>query len=91
MQIRWTTPAFNDLERITDFLLSENPTVARDVVNAITQRVAELSNFPELGRAGEIGDTRELPLTRFPYVIVYRVGSNAVEVLHIFHGAQDWK
>ncbi|MBZ5634197.1 MAG: type II toxin-antitoxin system RelE/ParE family toxin [Acidobacteriia bacterium] len=35
-------------------------------------------------------DTRELVMTNLPYVVIYRVGENVVEVIRILHGAQDW-
>jgi hypothetical protein len=31
---------------------------------------------------------RELPLTPLPYVVVYPVKADAVEILHIHHGAR---
>jgi plasmid stabilization system protein ParE len=30
-------------------------------------------------------------LTPLPYVVVYLVKAQAVEILHIHHGAQDWR
>jgi hypothetical protein len=29
-------------------------------------------------------------LTPLPYVVVYAARGAAVEILHIYHGAQDW-
>ena len=29
-------------------------------------------------------------MTNLPYVVIYRVGENVVEVIRILHGAQDW-
>jgi hypothetical protein len=33
--------------------------------------------------------TRELPFSLLPYIAVYRVIGDIVEILHIWHGAQD--
>ena len=30
-------------------------------------------------------------LTPLPYVVVYLLKAQAVEILHIHHGAQDWR
>ncbi len=38
---------------------------------------------------GREEDTRELVLSPLPYIVVYRVKDSAVEILHIYHGAQD--
>jgi plasmid stabilization system protein ParE len=47
-----------------------------------------LELFPERGRPGVIPKTRELT-TVWPYVIVYRVSGQTIEILRIWHGAQD--
>jgi len=33
---------------------------------------------------------RELVFSPLPYIVIYQVTENAVEISHIFHGAQDW-
>jgi toxin ParE1/3/4 len=33
--------------------------------------------------------TRELVLPRLPYIVVYRIRGEAVELLHVYHGAQN--
>ncbi len=52
-------------------------------------RVAQLQTFPNLGRPGEVSGTRELVSP--PYVIVYRIADEFIEILHIWHGAQNWR
>lgn len=48
----------------------------------------ELEHFPGRGRSGKRRGTRELT-TVCPYVIVYRVEPDAIEILRIWHGRQD--
>src|SRR5262249_44206861 len=47
-----------------------------------------LETLPNRGRPGRITGTRELIFP--PYVIVYRINLQTVEILRIYHGAQDW-
>ena len=47
-----------------------------------------LEAMPHRGRGGRIAGTRELVFA--PYVIVYRVEAEIVEILRIYHNAQDW-
>jgi plasmid stabilization system protein ParE len=42
-----------------------------------------------MGRSSEVAGTGELVCR--PYVVVYRYTDEVVELLHIWHGAQDWK
>ena len=49
-----------------------------------------LDLFPDRGRIGRIAGTRELIFAPLPYIAVYRVNDDAVEILRIYHSAQDW-
>ncbi len=91
MRVRWTVPAADDLENIKIFLLQHYPQFAEHTVRTIYQRIRGLKSSPYRGRPGHRGGTRELPLSPLPYVVVYSVQPEAVEVLHIYHGAQDWR
>jgi plasmid stabilization system protein ParE len=44
--------------------------------------------MPERGRPGLVIGTREIT-TVWPYVIVYRVTAMDVEIIRIWHGAQE--
>jgi len=64
---------------------------AEPTVRTIYQRIRSLGTAPYKGRPGNRSGTRELPLSPLPYVVVYLVKPEAVEILHIHHGAQDWR
>lgn len=87
--IRWTTEASDQLEAAVKRIQQDNPTAARNVAQAVIDRIEQLANFPGLGRPGEVKGTRELVSP--PYVVVYRSTEEIVEILHIWHGAQDWR
>ena len=90
MEIRWTEEAAADLERITDFLFEHAPGRAADVGRTIYNAPAPLVKFPRLGRPGKKEGTRELVLSPFPYIIVYKVLDDAVQLVRILHGAPKW-
>ena len=46
--------------------------------------------MPLRGRIGRTPGTRELVITGSPYIVVYQVTGDQVEVARIIHGAQDW-
>jgi addiction module RelE/StbE family toxin len=91
MRIRWTLPAAGDLQNIKNYLQQNYPYYAEPTVRTIYQRIRLLKNSPDRGRPGHRSGTRELALTPLPYVVVYAVKAEAVEILHIYHGAQDWR
>ncbi|MFZ0802742.1 MAG: type II toxin-antitoxin system RelE/ParE family toxin [Terriglobales bacterium] len=91
MRIRWTEPAARDLTQIADYLEKHGSgATARRVALSINKRIGGLTRFPEQGRTGRKSGTRELVLTDLPYLVVYRLGGDSIEILRILHGAQMW-
>ena len=91
MQIRWTEPAAGDLTSICDYIQSQDGIkIARRVALEIYRRITRLSDFPNQGREGRRQGARELVFSGLPYVAVYRVQGNAIEILRILHGAQQF-
>jgi toxin ParE1/3/4 len=88
MRLRWTPAAADDLESIEDYLAQHLPTFAKSTILEIYQVVLTLRSTPYRGRSGRVEGTRELVLPRLPYIVVYRIKENDVEILHIYHGAQ---
>jgi addiction module RelE/StbE family toxin len=91
MRIRWTTLALNDLKLISVRIERRLSLAgANRVCRAIYDTVQILRRFPESGKVSVGEGTREFVVPKLPYIVVYRVlGSGAVEILRIWHGAQD--
>ena len=87
-QIRWTAEASDQFISAIEHIREDNPSAARKLAQTILERIDQLAGFPGLGRPGEQAGTRELENP--PYVVVYRHDDQVVEVLYIWHGAQDW-
>jgi len=60
---------------------------SRRVAQTVTDRIEQLARNSSTGRPGEVKGTRELVVP--PYVIVFRHTDEIIEVLYIWHGAQD--
>lgn len=91
MQIRWTESAVEDLTRICDYIEQRGSAAsARKVAISIHLAVDSLADFPERGRTGRKSGTRELVFYNLPYLAVYRVITDGIEILRILHGAQQW-
>lgn len=90
MQVRWSPEAFSDLARIVEHIRKHNRSAALAVAKTIYEGVSGLKTFPRRGRRGRVDGTRELVLPALPFVVIYRVTQNAVEVARVLHGAQRW-
>jgi toxin ParE1/3/4 len=90
MRLRWTTPAANDLYKIVRRIQKDNPKAATKVAKTLYDGCVSLTNLPRRGRQGRIPGTRELIFSGLPYIVVYKIQDEAVELIRIYHGAQDW-
>ena len=89
-RIRWTPAAADDLEHIYAYLSQHRPELAAPTVRDLYDRIRALKTMPFIGHSGRIEGTREFVHPRMPYIVVYRVKPDAVEILHIHHSAQNW-
>jgi len=90
MEIRWSVEAADDLERIVQNILQNNPPAARRVAKTLYDGIAGLRDFPNRGRNGRMEGTRELVFSPLPYIVVYRIKQQTLEVMRVCHAAQDW-
>ena len=89
MIVRFSYKAQADIQSIYEFIAAHNQTAAGRVVSVIEQTTKRLADFPLSGRAGAIELTRELVIPRLPYIAVYRLNGGVVEIIAVFHAAQD--
>jgi plasmid stabilization system protein ParE len=91
MEVRWSLLAADDLQRICEWIERDSPEAARRVARTIYDGCAGLRQFPNMGRASvRLAGRRELTFAPLPYIVVYQVKTNAVEISRVFHTAQDW-
>jgi addiction module RelE/StbE family toxin len=90
MQVRWTTPAAQDLEDIALYIQRDSDAAAQAVAKAPFDAANSLELLPSRGRVGRIPGTRELVVPGLPYIVLYEVADTAVQILHIYHGARNW-
>ncbi len=89
MRIRWTPSAAEDLQHISDYLKQHHPHYRQATIRKVYSAIQSLKEWPLCGRVGREDGTRELLFPPLPYVAVYRVREQSIEVLRIYHGAQE--
>ena len=91
MKIRWTKAASQDLDSIHDYISRDNPKAAVDQVMRVIHVIEEhLADNPWMGRAGRLSNTREFAVPGTPYITIYQVTNDVLEILRVLHGAQQW-
>jgi addiction module RelE/StbE family toxin len=89
MRIRWTPAARTDLDRISDYLEDHYPHYRQPTLSKLYHAIRSLKDSPYRGRPGRVEGTREILFPPMPYIAIYRVRENSIEVLRIYHTSQD--
>lgn len=90
MRLEWTDPALQDLREAGDYLAQENPQAAAMMAARIQEAVEYSMDYPGIGRAGRLSDTRELVVTGTPFLVIYRLRCPTVQILRLLHHARKW-
>jgi addiction module RelE/StbE family toxin len=90
MKLRYTPRARSDLAEIHDYIAQDNPQAARRVIQIIRKAAEALAQNPLVGKAGRVAGTRELAVSRFPFMLAYRVDAEEVQILSVIHTARMW-
>jgi len=90
MEIHWAPEATADFTHIIQYIRQDNVSAALRIGRTIYQKIHKLQSFPKMGRLGRVEGTRELPFPPLPFVVIYRIKQNVIEIARVLHGAQRW-
>ncbi|PJG50256.1 plasmid stabilization protein [Bradyrhizobium forestalis] len=87
-----TAEAEADLEDIASYVAAQSPRSALTLIRGLREKCHTLADaprgYPLVPRYEQKGIRRH-PFGN--YLIFYRVGRDAIEVIHILHGARDYE
>jgi toxin ParE1/3/4 len=86
----WFKRAINDRDAQIDYIAQDNLLAAVSQGDRIEDQVDMLIDHPKMGRPGRKKDTRELVISRTPFIMVYRIKGQRIELLRLLHGSQQW-
>lgn len=89
MRIRWTPLAAADLQSISEYLKEHYPQYHQPTLRKLYGKISSLKSAPYLGRPGRIEGTHELLFSPLPYIAVYCVRDQSIEIWRIYHAAQN--
>jgi toxin ParE1/3/4 len=89
MKLRFRQSALADVEALHDYIANNNPRAAKRTVQRIQISIERLKQFPRIGRQGAVSGTRELVVSGLPYIVVYEVTSDSVDVIAVFHASEE--
>jgi plasmid stabilization system protein ParE len=87
-----TAEAESDLDQITTYIAEQSIEIALNFVQELREKCESLADaprgYPLVPRHVHLG------IRRRPFgncLIFYRVGTSAIEVVHVLHGARDYE
>jgi toxin ParE1/3/4 len=89
VKVYWTDDAISHLIGIYDYIARDSSVYAQRMVDRLTRRSQQISDFPRSGRMVpeyETPDIREV--IERPYRIIYRVKVDQIDILAVIHGAR---
>ena len=90
MKVIWSASAVRQLQEVVDYLQDESAARAVTIRRRILATVGLIGQMPDSGRIGRIDGPREAVVPRSPYIVVYQVSTETVEVLGVWHAAREW-
>ena len=89
-KIVFTVLAQEDLRLIKKYICADNFSAAREVVKHILECIENLIESPHIGRAGRVLRTRELVISKYPYIVPYQVRDNNIYILRVLHTSRKF-
>lgn len=90
MSIRWLPLASNNRFEQLDYIAQDNPLAAASQDEEIERQVNLLAQHPKMGRPGRVTGTRELVISGTPFVVIYRLKAQRIDIVRLLHSAQQW-
>ena len=89
MRVVWTADARADLRRIQNYIGNVNPLAAERIKRRVVESTRQLTEFPQSGRAVERRGMRLLVVAGLPYLILYCVRHDLVDIQAVLDGRMD--
>lgn len=88
-----TQSAYQDLDKITDFLLEKRPSAALKIYNELMDAYKNLEKFPLMGivmQEAPLRNENYRKLIAGEYVTIYRFIADTCVIDHVFHGKENY-
>ena len=90
MKLKWTRLSFQDMQNLYEYIADDNLRAAKKIISRIREAADKLKIYPHMGKAGRVSNTRELVIAATPYIIVYIIDGENIQIVSVIHGARRW-
>jgi toxin ParE1/3/4 len=90
MKVHWTETAENHLEAIHNYIAQNSREYALSMVDRLTRRSQQISDFPLSGRRVTEYDADQIrEIFEGPYRIIYHIRYDQIDILCVIHSAMN--
>lgn len=90
MIVAWTEEAKAHVAGIYAYIKRDSPFYAIQTVDKLTRRLDQLIDHPRSGRiVPKYNDENLRELIVAPYRLIYRIKADRIDIVAVFHGAQQ--
>ena len=93
MKLYWLPTALKNRDDQISYVAKDSPKAAIEQGDRLAHQLNQLVQEPTLsGRPGRKRGTRELVISRTPFIVVFRVKPRAarIEILRVLHGSRQY-
>ena len=92
MHVRFEEDAEADIDEIEDYYVNNVSTkISERILLSLFTTIEQLESFPFLGKEGSVAGTRELQMTKYPYVVIYSVPDKYhVDIERVLHTSMQY-
>jgi toxin ParE1/3/4 len=88
--LQWLPKAIANRDAQIAYIARDNPFAAITQGDLIQTQVSQLIAQPGMGRMGRLQGTRELVISKSPFIVIFRVVEQKIEILRLLHSSQQW-
>ena len=88
MKVLWPRRARAEFNAAIDYLQQHSPAGARRIAEDIERSVLLVETFPHIAPASRHKGLRQKTVPSTPYIIVYRIKSDQIEIRAVIHTGQ---
>ncbi|MBS5860350.1 type II toxin-antitoxin system RelE/ParE family toxin [bacterium] len=91
-KVKFSASSLKDLKSIQEYICEDNREAAKEIVAHIIEKIETvIVPNPGAGRAGRVLRTRELVISKYPYIVPYQVREDVIYILRVLHTSRKWK
>ena len=91
MILRWLPKAIANRDSQIERIATDNPIAAISQGDEIEKQVMALVGAPPIsGRPGRKPGTRELVISKTPFIAVFRIKGRIIEIIRLLHSSLNW-